>query len=287
MIRKQDIKQLTGARVFDRDGQKIGSVGQVYLDDSTGDPAWVGVRTGLFGGNDNFIPLDKAARLDGETLYVSVAKTAVQDSPQVEAQSGHLSQQSVAELYRHYNMSIDSRSTTGTVRGDRAANLGTMPSTGREETQADRRMAAARDEGVHDLNLTRYEEQIRVGKEQVESGHVKLRKHVITEEVGVTVPLEHEEIRIVREPFTGTPDSEHSFADDEVDVILHEERPVVHKESVPMETIGLAKETRTEQQSVRGTVRKERIDVVDSRSEDARATDRMEADRRSSRDRRS
>lgn len=279
MIRREDINRLAGADVLDRDGEKIGSVGQVYLDDSTGDPTWVAVRTGLFGGSESFAPLDQDTRLDGETLHVSVAKTAVQDAPRVEPESGHLSERSAAELYRYYyNMPSESRTTTGTMRGDKAANLRTTPARDRQDLQANRRTAAARDEDAH--NLTRYEEQLRVDKEQVESGHIKLRKHVEIEEVGLTVPLERDEFRVVREPFTGTPDSEHRFADEEVEIVLHEERPVVTKETRPMETVGLVKESRIQQQPVKGTVRKERIDVDESWSEGAGARSRADADRR-------
>jgi uncharacterized protein (TIGR02271 family) len=269
MIRKQDANQLPGAKVLDREGQRIGAVGQVYLDESTGEPAWVAVHTGMFGTKENFVPLDQSTRLDNQTLRVSVTKAAAQDAPHVEPDTGRLSERSAAELYRYYNMPLDVRSGTGTTRGDEAAN---------------RRIAPARDESGRSPNLTLYEEQMRVGKQRVESGRVKLRKHVVTEEVGTTVPLEHEDVRVVREPFRGAADRDHHFGDEEVDVTLYEEEPVVSKESTPRETVGLAKQTRTDQRQVKGTTRKERVDV-DNRPASSRATGRADVDQRQSQNR--
>ena len=52
----RDVDALYRATVFDRDGDKIGGVGEVYLDDTTGEPAWVTVNTGLFGLKETFVP---------------------------------------------------------------------------------------------------------------------------------------------------------------------------------------------------------------------------------------
>ena len=59
MVTTEDIEQLIGAEVLDVDGDRIGQVRDVYLDDRTGQPSWVTVKTGWFGLRESFIPLDR------------------------------------------------------------------------------------------------------------------------------------------------------------------------------------------------------------------------------------
>ncbi len=81
----------------------------------------------------------------------------------------------------------------------------------------------------------------------------------------MTVPVRHEEARVEREPITdANRDAAMSGPDiteAEHEVVLHEERPVVETETQPMERVRLTAEERTEQETVHGRVRKERIDT--------------------------
>jgi uncharacterized protein (TIGR02271 family) len=110
--------------------------------------------------------------------------------------------------------------------------------------------------------MVRSEEQLRVGTEQTETGRVRLHKYVVTEEQQVTVPVRHEEVRVEREPVRG--DERASIGEADQEVVLHAERPVVQTEAVPVEKVRLSTETVTEQRTVRGKVRKERVEVDDS-----------------------
>ena len=118
-----------------------------------------------------------------------------------------------------------------------------------------------------DEAMTRSEERLHVGTEQVEAGRARLRKYVVTENVTQTVPVSHEEVRLVTEPITdANRDAATSGADiseEEHEVTLHAERPVVAKETVPVERVKLATETVTEQHQVDETLRKEQIDYDD------------------------
>ncbi|HKG49768.1 MAG TPA: PRC and DUF2382 domain-containing protein [Actinomycetales bacterium] len=113
--------------------------------------------------------------------------------------------------------------------------------------------------------MTRSEERLNVGTEKVQTGRARLRKYVTTEQQTVTVPVSREEVRIEREPITeGNRDSALSgpdISEEEHEVTLTEERPVVSKEAVPVERVRLDKETVTEQEQVSDEVRKEEIDV--------------------------
>jgi uncharacterized protein (TIGR02271 family) len=113
--------------------------------------------------------------------------------------------------------------------------------------------------------MTLSEERVNVGTQQVEAGRARLRKYVVTENVTETVPVSHEEARVVREPITdanvGSAMDGPAISEEEHEVTLHAERPVVEKEAVPVERVRLDTETVTEQEQVTDTVRKERVDT--------------------------
>jgi hypothetical protein len=69
-----------GRTVRDPDGDKIGTLGDVFLDRQTQLPAWGGVRTGLFGHSESYVPLERVEE-DGEDLRVPFTKEAVKDAP--------------------------------------------------------------------------------------------------------------------------------------------------------------------------------------------------------------
>ncbi|MFB9904216.1 YsnF/AvaK domain-containing protein [Allokutzneria oryzae] len=121
--------------------------------------------------------------------------------------------------------------------------------------------------------MTRSEEHLRVGTEQHEVGRARLRKYVVTETEQVHVPLTREEVRVEREPITEAnreqPLSGPEVSEAEHEVTLHEERPVVGTETVPVERVRLEKEQVTDTETVAGEVRKERIDTEGTVRDDA------------------
>lgn len=113
--------------------------------------------------------------------------------------------------------------------------------------------------------MTVSEERLDVGTERRETGRARLRKYVVTEHVTQTVPVQREEVRLEREPITdanaGDATSGQDISEAEHEVVLHEERPVVDKETVPVERVRLGTETVTDEETVSEDVRKERVDV--------------------------
>jgi sporulation protein YlmC with PRC-barrel domain len=103
MIDQASVPSLMGSTVRDSAGERIGKVGQVYLDDTTGQPEWVTVRTGLFGTKESFVPL-AAARVEGDELVVDIPKSKVHDAPRID-EDGHLSEEQETELYTYYGVS--------------------------------------------------------------------------------------------------------------------------------------------------------------------------------------
>lgn len=247
MISKQQIPSVMSSTAYDGTGERIGAVSQLYVDERTGEPAWATVNTGMFGMKHSFVPLNKA-QVSGEQLQVPVSKEQVKDAPRIEATDQLLTEEQVAELYQHYHMPYGQERTMETGRREPAKTERATPREvqGREE-------------------MVGWEERMRVGSQSEESGKVRLRKHVETENVQTTVPLRHEEFHVEREPIPeserGRFQGQHEFADEEAEMTLHRERPVVGKETYPTERVRLARDEETENEQVGGTVRKEKIDV--------------------------
>lgn len=258
MIGQDMVNRLYDAKVVDPTGEKIGSVKRIWLDGQTGDPLWASVHTGLFGLKESFVPLQRAELRDDQ-LQVPVDKEQVKESPRIEATGDHMSDDEQAALYQHYGFGPQ----VGDM-GQRQRRPGSSQHAGdypnrdqRGETQQ-----GGGDQGA----MTRSEEQLTIGAERVETGRVRLVKHVVTEEQQVSVPVSHEEVRIEREPITDANRPRGArIGDAEQELTLYAEKPVVAKETVAMEQVRLGKDTVTEQESVSGTVRKEQIDVEDGR----------------------
>jgi uncharacterized protein (TIGR02271 family) len=265
MTSPNDAQQYIGRTAVDLEGNKVGKIGQVYLDDGTGDPRWVTVSTGLFGNRQSFAPIAGSA-FDGDDVRLAVSKDTIKDAPNVDDDE-HINADEQSALYDYYGDTITSHGVgapeTGQARvGDRAAaEYDTAGTVSQGQTAAD---TVA---GTGDDAMTRSEERLNVGKETVEAGRARLRKYVVTENVTRTVPVSHEEVRLEREPITeanrDAAVSGEPISEDEHEVTLRAERPVVEKETVPVERVRLATDTVTEDAQVSDSVRKERIDDVD------------------------
>ncbi|MFF9277586.1 PRC and DUF2382 domain-containing protein [Streptomyces griseosporeus] len=269
MIKRDQIPAVLDHPVLDEGGKKIGEAKHVFLDDVTGAPEWVSVKTGMFGTSETFVPIREARVVDGHT-EVPYSKSKVKDAPHVDVDGGgHLSEEEEHRLYDYYGMDWDaswSRANQpgegGWAHGDGQGAAGAAGMAG---------AAGAEAPGRQDDAMTRSEERMRVGVERREAGRVRLRKYVVTEDEERTVPLRHEEVRVEREPITDDNRdaalSGPEISEAEHEVVLHEERPVVETEAVPVERVRLTAEEHTEQETVRGQVRKERIE---SSAEEAR-----------------
>jgi uncharacterized protein (TIGR02271 family) len=286
MLNRENIENLLhkGGNVIGSDGEKIGSIGQLYADDDTGEPTWVTVKTGLFGTSQSFVPVE-GAHNQGDDLVVPYSKDHVKDAPRVDV-DGHLTPEEEDRLYTYYDRGARTYSETRDdvdLQGDADLNAGT-PNAGTVGYAADRETAGlasdrdtagyASDRGTvgHDTSgpttddaMTRSEEQLQVGTEREAAGRARLRKYVTTENVTKTVPVQREEVRIEREPITdanrGAALDGPDISEEEHEVILHEERPVVQKEAVPVERVRLDKDVVQDDVTVSEEVRKEHIEA--------------------------
>jgi uncharacterized protein (TIGR02271 family) len=234
-----DVLGLRGQDLVGHDGNKLGKIEEIYLDTDTDQPEWALVTTGLFGTKQSFVPISGASR-EGDSVFVRFDKATVQDAPKVDP-DGRLSDREEEELYRHYGMnyggggSDSGRDTSGPTTDDA---------------------------------MTRSEEELRVGTTERESGRARLKKYVVEDEVTQTVPVRREEVRVEREPITDANLDEAmdgpAISEEEHEIVLHAEEPVVEKQAVPKERVRLDKEAHTDERRVSETLRKEQIDVDDA-----------------------
>lgn len=237
---------LTGKTVYDQKGEKIGKVGQLWTDERDGTPSWVTVNMGLFGTHETFLPL-RGLKASGDKVQTPFEKAKVKDAPQIDPDAGRIDPGEEERLHRYYGIA-DGQPNRGTADGKPTNAVG-------RDTSGP----------TTDDAMTRSEEHLRVGTRAEETGHARLRKYVVTETEQVDVPVTHEEVRVEREPITDAnrkaalsgPD----ISEEEHEVTLHAERPVVDTETTPMERVRLTKEEVTDTERVSGEVRKERIDT--------------------------
>ncbi|WP_410574935.1 PRC and DUF2382 domain-containing protein [Amycolatopsis sp. cmx-4-61] len=243
------ISQWTGRDVHDSTGEKIGTVEQFWFDDQDGEPTWVSVKTGLFGLRQSFVPAEGLTEGANGELTTRYTKDRVKDAPNVDVSDDHLDPTEERRLYDHYEI------TTNPGRHTLRA--------GREDAERTDTEAGRRDTGGE--AMTRSEEHLQVGTEHHEKGRARLRKYVVTETEQVDVPVTREEVRVEREPITdanrGEAVSGPAISEAEHEVTLHEERPVVDTEAVPVERVRLSKQQVTDTETVSGEVRQERIDT--------------------------
>jgi len=257
----QDVQTWQGQTAYDSDGDKIGKIEDIYLDRQSGEPEWATVKTGLFGTKVSFVPIGDADTTDGG-VRVPFTKDQVKDAPHFDA-DGELSPDEERRLYQHYGRSDYEWSgedrTEGTMgrdrdaRFDRDATSGGGAPVGRDVSGP-----------TTDDAMTRSEEELRVGKASHESGRARLRKYVVTEHVEQTIPVQREEVRVEREPITDANVDQAldgpAISEEEHEVVLHEEEPVVEKRAVPKERVRMDKDTVTDERTVGDDVRKERIE---------------------------
>ncbi|MFJ1754512.1 PRC and DUF2382 domain-containing protein [Kitasatospora sp. NPDC088134] len=142
-----DPRDLIGHKAVDRNGDKIGTVDEVYLDDATGEPEWAAVRTGIFG-RDAFVPLT-TSEFAGDELRVPYDKSLIKESPDFGV-GQHLSPAQELQLYRYYGLDAggtDAGSAPGGPTAAKAAGpaaAGTAAADGAKEHPAEA-AAPARD----------------------------------------------------------------------------------------------------------------------------------------------
>jgi hypothetical protein len=181
-----------GRSVLDRDGESIGTLKEIYLDEADR-PHWGSVHTGLLGLRQTLVPLDRAQAREG-TLQLPFDRQHVQAAPNLDPDV-QLTADEEQQLYEHYGQTEsvpDEARAPGAVA---AADAKTEAADAKTEAVASRDTSEADDDA-----MTRSEEEVRITKRRRERGRARLKKYVVTDNVEKKVPVQREEVRVEYEP---------------------------------------------------------------------------------------
>jgi uncharacterized protein (TIGR02271 family) len=267
-------EQLIGSRVIGGNGQVVGTVQQIFSDDQDGTPVWARIRAGT---RQPFVPLG-GSRVTEDGLSVPFDSEKILSSPDIDVER-HMSEAETDELRRYYGLTgpaqgappdTDTDTGRGPAPGDEARNGRSQPGeagrgdAARGETQRGETQRGETQRGETQRGedwLIRTEERVDVGTETLESGRARLHKYVDTEPVEQTVHVYHEEYEIERVPISAEEQVSGEIAEGDLEVILHEERPVLHKQVVAVERVRLKVKRVDEDRTLRDEVRKERVEI--------------------------
>lgn len=234
----KNIKDLFNATAYDNNGEKLGDVNEVFVDDQSGQPTFVEVNHGLFGMNSSLVPL-RGHDFSGDDLKLGFSKDRIKDAPEFDSDKP-LTPEAQSDIFKHYGLesahdvtdykdsNLDSKRDVqagadkdhNLTAGAGAAGAGAgvagagvagahaddkKAATHTTDAAATERKAGVADDAAaartnNDGELIRSEEQLNVNKERVATGEARLRKYVVTDTETVEVPVEREEVRVERTP---------------------------------------------------------------------------------------
>jgi uncharacterized protein (TIGR02271 family) len=234
-----------GFEVQDSTGDKFGRVHHLWTDEA-GNPQFVGVTAGWLFERHYIIPADQAEVNEYQhTLRLPYTKQQIKDAPNF-VEADELVDADRERIYSHYGLSYGSRFAT--TAGDDITERGAHD--------------AVRQEHMKDeANIRLKEEQLKVGKREVQAGGVRLRKIVRTETVNQPVELKREEIVIERVPASGDASTAGGFREEDIFIPLRREEAVVEKSAHVREEVRVGKKAEYERQQVTGEIRKEELKV--------------------------
>ena len=270
--------QYQGYEVYDRNGDKIGKVDDMFVDEND-QPEYIGVKMGFLGTRSTLIPWEVASVDENDhRIEVSVDKATAKEGPSFDDDQDITSDYE-EQVYSHYGLQ---RAQTDGERGgygeyygddDEAGKVGPGMRDGDTES-GEFRGHSADDEGVNqsrgsdlededELRVQRSEEELTAGTREREAGRLNVRKRVRTDREQMRVPTRREEVNVERVPVNDREAAPGEIGEDEVSMPVVEDEVVVGKQAVVKEDIRVRKDVVNEDQVVEEDVRKEEVDIDD------------------------
>jgi uncharacterized protein (TIGR02271 family) len=236
--------RFAGYEVYDPNGEKIGKVDDLFVDESD-QPEYIGVKMGFLGTSSTLIPWDVVdnANDEGGRIELSVDKDTAKNGPAFD-DDREITPEFENQVYSHYGLQ---RASTTEEPGPYEAYQGT------ETTDED------------ELRVQRTEEELRAGTMEREAGSVQVRKRVRTDRESVEVPTRREEVSVERVPVEGEA-AETEIGDNEVSIPVTDEEVVVEKRPVAKEEVRIRKDVVEDTEVVEEDVRREEVDIDDQTS---------------------
>lgn len=250
-IRLEELQSARGSDVIDAQGEKVGELEDIYYDDDSGQPEWIGVKSGMINKTKHLVPLEGAQQSDG-SLRIAYPKDRVEDTPEIDDE--HISPATEAELYRIYGL----QAPMGYAADDQASALD-EPAMGQAgETRSE--PMAGRSGDTDEAGVTLHEEQARIGKQRRPAGTARLHKWVETDTVTEDVALQQDRAEVRREPVNeAAPGAE--LREETVEMELGREEPIVEKETRATERVALDRETDIDHEEVSTRIGREHAEV--------------------------
>src|SRR5919202_1271204 len=271
--------QYAGYEVYDRNGEKIGKVDDLFVDESER-PEYIGVKRGFLGLEGTSLIPWELARVDkeGHRIEVSVEKARVKEGPSFNDDK---------DITAEYEERVRSHYGLGAMQGaSQRGRYGDYYAAGEERTgevgpglrMGDTETGEFRGHGRHqeginqpgddlededELRVQRTEEELRAGTRKREAGAMTVRKRVRTDREQISVPTRHEEVRVERVPVEGREALEAEIGEDEVFMPVTEEEVVVEKRPEVKEEIRVRKDVVQDEELVEEDVRREEVDIDD------------------------
>ncbi|MGI9050348.1 MAG: DUF2382 domain-containing protein [Rubrobacteraceae bacterium] len=275
-------ERYAGFQVNDRNGEKIGKVDDLFVDERN-EPEYVGVKMGFLGMSSTLIPMD-IARVDedDQTITVSTDKATAKDGPSFDDDK-EITSEYENEVRSYYGLGAaegsSDRGGYGDYYGDDdhddsdSGRVGPGMAMG-DTDSGEFRGHSEGDEGVNqrsgsdlededELGVQRSEEELRAGTREREAGGVNVRKRVRTEREQLRVPKKREEVSVDRVPVEEGTASAGEIGDDEIRVPVTEEEVIVDKKPVVKEEIRVRKDVVEDEEVIEEDVRKEEVEIDD------------------------
>jgi uncharacterized protein (TIGR02271 family) len=237
----EQLEQYIGTRVIDKDGKDIGKLTNIYVENSgEKEPVFITVSTGWFGFNDVFVPLD-GAEIAGDQIQVKYDEEMIKSAPKYDANSS-VADASENELLQYYGVNY-----TGSDAGNQNTSNVSTDHQGDSETDT----------------LTLHQEDVHIGKEQKETGKVRISKHIVTEEKEFKVPVTKEKVRITTTDVSDKSPDAHELNEQSVEFTTSEEEVHLTKEVRPTQQVNIEKIREVNEHNIKAQASHEELDVDD------------------------
>jgi uncharacterized protein (TIGR02271 family) len=260
-----------GYEVYDPNGQKIGKVDDLFVDEND-NPEYIGVKMGFLGTRSTLIPWQLATVDEANgRIDVSVDKDTAKNGPALD-DDREITPEFENEVYSYYGLQAAQGSEERGAYGAYYSDV--HPGVAMGDTESGEfREHAPEEEGVaepggdlddeDELRVQRTEEELRAGTREREAGALNVRKRVRTDREQIEVPTRHEEVSVERVPLEGEA-TEAEIGDDEVSIPVTEEEVVVEKRPVAKEEVRIRKDVVEDTEVVEEDIRREEVDVDDA-----------------------
>ena len=261
--------RFSGYEVYDPDGEKIGKVDDLFVDEQD-NPEYIGVKMGFLGTSSTLIPWGVVNSTDdeGRRIIVSVDKAKAKDGPAFD-DDREITPEFENQVYSYYGLQAaqgsEERGAYGSYYGEEHPGVAMGDTESGEFREHDPAEEGISEPGgdlddEDELRVQRSEEELRAGTREREAGALNVRKRVVTERQQMEVPTRREEVTVDRVPVEGEA-TEAEIGEDEVRVPVTEEEVVVEKRPVAKEEVRIRKDVVEATETVEEDVRREEVDV--------------------------